>query len=206
MRAKGIVPAAGIGSRMNMAYNESKEMLLDSFGKPIIQWSFDLCKKYNIEPLVVTRIEKSDLIEYCIKQGVDTQIIKPFGDWPDTIIQSDINWTENNLLILPDTRFNPQHVVHELISDLENGCQYSIGVHNVVDISKWCVISDYSLIEKPNQIDPGVAMGLIAFKGEAGRGLFKTISKRDRAFKLSDCGFHYLNEFTDITRTGKIEV
>ncbi len=202
---RAIIPCAGFGTRMNMKPNESKEMLLDSDGQHLIDHILMLCNIYNLKPLIITRAEKIDLIEYCDKRGIETLIISPFGEWPDTILASESKWHTNNILILPDTRFEPTSIIAQLEQDLLNGARASIALHTITDATKWCVIQNYDIIEKPDLSLSSMAMGLIAFNKHEGYRLFKTISKRNNPYHLMDASFQYLTSFKDITRTGKIE-
>lgn len=205
MITKCILPCAGYGTRMFMNPNESKEMLDDTTGNPVIKYSLDLCKYYGFEPLVITRKEKTDLIKYCTDNQVQTLIIEPKGEWPNTILASEHLWEENNIMILPDTRFNPTHILYQMDQSLKLGNKAVIALHEVSDSEKWCIVDDYQLIEKPNWSEDATAMGLIGFKKSEGKYLFETISKRNRPCNLVDAGFVFLDDFKDISRTGKIE-
>ena len=60
-----IIPAAGFGTRVSCAVDESKEMLPDPVnGRPLIAYSLDICFDLGINPIVITRPEKRDLISY----------------------------------------------------------------------------------------------------------------------------------------------
>jgi dTDP-glucose pyrophosphorylase len=201
---KCIIPAAGYGTRMQMSPDQSKEMLIDNTGKPVIQYVLDLCGIYNMTPLIITRSEKIDLIEY-VKDKAEVQIIHPFGEWPNTILCSQGRWAENNIMILPDTRFSPTTVIADMKYQLRMGCQSVIAIHEIDEPSKWCVVEDYHLVEKSQTTTSKNAMGLIGFKRSEGNNLFKTLNKRGEYFRLLNTGFVKLETFKDITRTGKIE-
>lgn len=207
MKTKCILPCAGFGLRMGMLPNQSKEMLQDGTGNPVIQYSLDLCYKYDLEPVIITRKEKTDLLAYCHCRvyPIETLIIEPNGEWPNTILASKDLWNENNIMILPDTRFNPTSVIKDMESSLKLGNRAVIALHEVSDSSKWCIVDDYQLIEKPNWDEKSMAMGLIGFKKDEGELLFSIINKRNMPYSLMDAGFVYLNDFKDITRGGKIE-
>lgn len=199
-KVRAIIPAAGLGSRMGMRPDESKEMLYDSMiGGPIIDYALNLCEQYDLDVQVITRREKKDLIEYLTIKGIDAKIIEPQGEWTNTVAQT--NLAENNILILPDTRFNPTSIIEEIKRDLELGAEVSIGLHKVEDSSKWCIVQDYTLFEKQPNLKSKWAMGIMGFKyDEAFIDL--------EAFKdhiLDRASFHYLTDFKDITRTGVIE-
>lgn len=201
-----IIPAAGFGTRMNMDPGKSKELLIDPVtNKPVIQWAIDLCKEYDLHPLVITRKEKMDLLNYCDENCIANAIIEPEGEWPNTIYMMKQAFYEDNILILPDTRFNPTSILKDIKTDLELGAKFSIALHKVEDSSKWCIVKDYQIVEKPELNQPAWAMGLIGFKAQPGIGLFSTLSSRNVYKILQNTSFQYLKDFKDITRTGKIE-
>lgn len=202
-----IIPAAGFGTRMNMKTDQSKEMLLDNTGNSIIRYCLDLCWNYKLNPLIVTRKEKTDLIEYCNDLHVETLIIETKGEWPETVLASQEYWEESNILILPDTRFNSTEVIQYMKNDLELHQNYSIAIHkiNPEESSKWCVTNGVELIEKPNHIKFNWAMGLIAWNKLNGEELFNSLSIKGNIHVLENTGFHYLDSFKDITRNGIIE-
>lgn len=189
---------------MNMKSNESKEMLMDSNGVRLIDYHIDLIKSFNMEPVVISRPEKRDLISH-ISGRTKTILIDPRGEWPETILASENFWGSRNIMVLPDTRFSPTTILTDIEKSLSLGCSGVIGVHEVTDPDKWCVIDDYHLIEKPVSSKAKYAMGVIGFSKVYGQRLFTAISKRNTKFELHDAGFLFLDEFKDLTRTGKIE-
>lgn len=198
---KAIIPAAGFGTRMGMKPNESKELLLDSeTNQPIIQYSLDLCSKYGLEPVVVTRAEKRDLIDYCDRQHVFTQIVVPDGEWMNTVLMSSKFWDRDNILILPDTRFNPTDIILDMKNDIALGARSSIALHKVNDAENWCIVRSYTLIEKPKHY-PGeqYAFGLIAFTKAEGNAIFTELKDSKVAMPYNS-SFRYLDNFKDITR------
>lgn len=205
-KIKAIIPCAGFGKRMNMLPDESKELIINpNNNRPLIDYAFSLCNLYDLEPLVITREEKKDLIEYCANLNIETQIIEPVGEWPDTILESMHNWNKDNILILPDTVLSPVSVIEDIKTGLKLGNNAVIALHDVKDVSKWGSVKDYNIIEKSSNTNEGKAWGLIGFKDYYGYELFSAMSTRNKNFKLDNTGFVYLNEFKDITRTGKIE-
>ncbi len=200
---KAIIPSAGYGTRMSMKPNESKEMLIDSTGKPVIQYSLDLCSKYGLEPIIITRKEKTDLINY-VQGNATLHIIEPFGEWPDTVLSSSKLWGKRNILILPDTRFSPDSVLQDISDQLALGCKSVTAYHNVTDPTKWCVIDNYKLTEKPLASNSSAALGLIGFEAIEGHHIFNGLKRRSEPVDLIDAGFVRLDSFIDITRTGKI--
>lgn len=200
-RPKAIIPCAGYGTRLNMGPNESKEMLWDTRNAMyLIDYSLILCEKYDLDPLVITRSEKKDLIDYCTKDNVEVLIIEPEGEWPSTILASKELWAEDNVLILPDTRFTPESILYGIKDALSMNNKAVIALHRVSDVSKWGSIENYHITEKSKDTYMGHAWGLIGFKQDYGEELFTAMMTRDKPFKLKDTGFLFLRSFDDITR------
>jgi len=205
---KVIIPACGYGIRMGMQPNESKEMLIEemphpamkNYNQPIIQYSLDICEQYNLDPIVITRPHKEDLIEYLHKHRIEVMIHQPKDgeEWALTVLASQRHWEENNLLLLPDTRFHSTGIVLDIEEGLKLGNNAVFALHNVDDPHNWGIIKDYNLIEKPKTLSVGRywAWGLIAFKDYYGEELFSS-----KQLTLKDVGFCYLDHFRDITRT-----
>lgn len=206
---RAIIPCAGFGTRMNMKPEESKELLIDPVtNKPVIQWTLDLCKECDLAPFIITRKEKVDLIKFCVDNNIEHLIINPEGEWANTICMAKEYYAEDNILLLPDTRFAPaEETISRIKIDLALGATYSIGLHFVTDSSKWCVINrPYGLVEKPISTGfPEWAMGVIGFKGNCGRYLFNVLKTKGRIKELYNTSFQYMDWFKDITRTGKLE-
>ncbi len=204
-RILAIIPCAGLGSRMGMPLNQSKELLLDTRNnKPLIEWHLNLCKSNKLDPLIITRPEKIDLIEYCIKNKINHIISQPGKEWMDTVELSRPYWYENNILLLPDTRFQPKCIIKSIKQSLQFGCSTVFALHKVQDISKWGYVTDYGYCEKLPFNNSGHAWGILGFKKNT--DIFKNMSHRG-IFNphKNKTNFLFLNEFYDITRTGKIE-
>ncbi len=204
---RAIIPCVGFGKRMGMLPNQSKEMLIDpKTGQPLIQYHLDLCKKYQLQPLVITRKEKADLNQYLQKNNIPFMIIEPHGEWMHSVLASQGMWDEYNILLLPDTRFEPDNILQEIKNSLELGTRLVFGVHKVYDPNKWGIINNYFITEKPRQSLTGeqYAWGVIGFHIEHGQQLFESM-KESKPYKLYNAGFHYFDSFKDITRTGKLE-
>ena len=198
MNLRTLIPCAGLGTRAKMKYNESKELLLFE-GIPLIEHALS----QSINPLVITRIEKEDLIEYCSNHGVDTLILdEPTKEWPETILKSESQWEEDNVILLPDTIFTPFKVVEGLGEDLRE-TNYAFAVHKVKDPTKWGIISDDFLIEKPTHLE-GLqqefwAWGLMGFKKDHGKLLLQCCLEK-KPLKMYDYSMLFLNTFKDVTR------
>lgn len=174
-------------------------MLLDFQNKPIIEYSLNLCKTYNLEPFIITRPEKQDLINYLNTHQIKYMLYNPDGkEWNETVLACKDQWDENNLLILPDTRFKSPEVIKDMQRSLEMGNEAVIALHEVPDPSKWGIITpEYELLEKPAHLTGNQkAWGLISFKNTYGQELFSNV----KYIKLKNTGFVFLEEFKDITR------
>lgn len=201
-KIKAIIPCCGYGKRMGMRPNESKEMLLDSFFNYIIDHSFKLCEEFDLESLVITRKDKKDLIKYLKRLKIKYMLYEPKAndEWNHSVMASKKKWTENNILILPDTRFSSITVIEDIKKGLELNNNAVIALHEVNDPKKWGIIKDYKILEKPKGLKgPQMAWGLIGFKKHYGEKLFTNINGQ----KLKNISFTYLENFVDITRNRK---
>lgn len=199
-----IIPAAGLGKRVGMQPHESKELLPDSSGKPLINYAIGLSEDLGINPTIITRKEKTTLIDYVQSKLCNVLIIEPEGEWPNTILKSKELWSARNILLLPDTRFSPERIVKHMFDSL-NYNELSFGVHQVEDISKWgCVEKidrkSVDVCEKPNKTGPGLAWGIIGWQKDAGEDLFSLYTEKNtwKIFNNSVC--FNLNKFEDVTR------
>lgn len=205
---KYIVPCAGFGTRMSMKPNESKEMLVDpSTGLRLIDGVLRDAAVTGASVHVITRAEKTDLIEYITpKENVTVQIIEPEGEWADTVLQSQSFWDEKNILILPDTVWEPRlDTLFKIEASLKLGCDTVFAVHKVENVSKWGRVDWYSVTEKPAILGPGYAWGLIGFTNSGNNcDLFETMTEKNCPYRLQDSSFLFLDSFKDLTRTGII--
>jgi len=208
---RAIIPCAGYGTRVGMSPEQSKELLKDPVnGAPLIEYSLEICKNLGLDPLIVTRKEKIQFNLYCLSKNVDLLIIEPEGEWTKTVLKSFEHWDHENILILPDTRFpKADSIIGNMKKDLKNGSLVSVALHKVKDPTKWCIVEDYNLIEKPHigdviQSMDYYAFGLIAFRKYAGYQLFQDLDKYKR-YTLMKASFQYLDSFKDITRAGQVE-
>lgn len=199
---KCIIPAAGYGTRMSMARGKSKEMLPDLGYKrqPIIQYALDLCKAFHMEPLVITREDKKDLRQYLFDQGVKFIDIDVKGEWNESVLASESFWDKDNLLLLPDTRFDSFKCIEDIQNGLKLGNNAVMALHEVTDPEKWGCVVQYRLFEKCQFMgDKFWAWGLIGFKNTYGQELFSNVDY----LELRNVGFTFLKNFEDITRNEK---
>jgi dTDP-glucose pyrophosphorylase len=215
MNKRAIIPAAGFGTRMNMPVNQSKELLSDpgDEGRPMIEKHIRQARAHNYEPLVITRPEKQDLIDYLVKYAVPLMLHTPESgsEWPDTILASKPYWGERNVLILPDTVYKPFDIVWDLdlMLDLHD---LAFAVHTPPDPQNWGVLDDnkvlceYRLCEKPTNFPPAPglkAWGLIAWSdNDVAQKVFEGFKNRHLWFDCpADADIIHLEEFKDITRS-----
>lgn len=208
MKTLAIIPCCGFGTRMNMTVNRSKELMGDPHTfEPLIKWHIDLCKQYDIEPLILVRPEKTDLIEYCNDEKINHVVMHPGQEWTETVYLSSPYWRDNNILLLPDSRFFPTNVLKYVKDALDIGTEASFGVFNVDDPSKWCCLTPTGIYEKRSDIpEPFMAIGIFGFTKEFGLTLFEGLSRINfSSIDKANVYYRMLDKFLDLTRTGKIE-
>lgn len=203
---KAIIPCAGFGTRMGMETTQSKELLLDpSTNDPLLKYHLNICKNYDLKPVIVTRKEKTDLIHYCAVEGLECLVIDAKREWPYTVFMSYPKWGDNNIMLLPDSKFEPHNIINNIKEDLYLGSDISLAVHPVSNPDKWCVVNNYKLVEKSKELTGfHYAFGIIGFKRSTGLSLFNGLDLKKEA-ELRNTSFQYLMEFKDITRTGVVE-
>lgn len=214
---KAIIPCAGYGTRMGMEPHQSKELLEDPNDRDmhLIDYSLNLCYKYNIDPIVITRSEKRDLIDYILNYQKQVELIvlnKPGKEWAETVLKSQGLWGDKNILLLPDTRFEPEISIKRIVDGL-NEYQLVAGVHEIpaMDCDKWGIISRTVLWEKPFVANPKIkaymkAWGILGFSKTVGADLFANQNK-GQAYNLPvEPTFIHLDKFVDVSRSGKLEV
>lgn len=204
---KIIIPAAGFGTRVGSPL--SKELILHE-NEPMIDHAIRIAKSLHARALIITRKEKTNLIEH-LKQfdHVDVQIIEPSKEWPHTILQSEPHWAENNLLILPDTRWSPEYVYLKMLESL-NHHKLSVGYFSPEALNTWGCFKlhsyYYTLCEKPqDQLELDYkAWGLLAFHKDIGNELFNLILESTFDHQIKPTHFTYeafeLLNFVDLTR------
>lgn len=208
----GIIPCAGYGTRMNMPINKSKEMLEDLVtGKYLIDYSLDLCYKYNIDPVVISRLEKEDLNAYLRSKEIAHIVLKtPGKEWAETVLKSQGLWGDKNILLLPDVRFKEESIIPEMIKGLDIYTPLAIATHkiDVNDSEKWGTV-DYNCIheKQPSALDK--AWGILGWRNFIGEKLFKSLTPQgtymwNYNFEGNPL-FYNLDKFVDITRSGKLE-
>lgn len=207
MRCRAIIPAAGLGTRMNMSHNQSKELLIDPVtGQPLIQWHLSYCQENSLEPLVITRKEKTDLIEYCELHSVEYMVIEPEGEWPNTIAKSSSYWLDYNIVLLPDAKFvAPKFIEHSKLLMNTQDKSFVFGVQEVLDPKNWCIIKDGLVFEKRHGAGQELAIVLFAFSGiRPAITFFSELNIYKCSDKAVNNSLLFVEEFHDLTRTGVV--
>lgn len=205
MSIKAIIPCAGYGTRMGMEPHESKEMLLHN-GFPIIDYALDICKEVGIEPVIITRPDKIDLMKHLdLHHGrIMRSVYTPTGEMPQTMIDNRNYWGTYNILLFPDVRFDkPVMTLLSLINAMKTCENLAFGIHKIRDPQNWGVISNKMLCEKPTSLIDGAlydAWGLIGFHKYAGVELFTSMLNKGQWSKLPNYETIQLTNFKDITR------
>lgn len=206
MNTRIIIPAAGFGKRVGSP--PAKELFPHpQTGKPLIEEALLKAKTVGA-PLVITRSDKTALIDYLVEQNVEHQLIDATREWSNTVLASEPYWLENNLLLLPDTDFTPLSILPNLIEGLKNH-PVTLGVFPVQDASSWGMIKGdekkLMIADKPRMGFSHIqAWGLIGFKKDVGVKLFSALAESnvDGSWKKTDLDFktYKLANFVDLTR------
>lgn len=204
-----IVPAAGFGRRVGSP--ESKEMLIWQ-GEVLIDQVFKVAKSLKAKLIVATRREKLSLIQYLksqayFKQYGELVFVEATREWPETVLSTEAYYSEKNLLILPDTRWQPFEIYKDMLRALDE-VDLSIATHSVEDMQYWGGLqkSDEQLnVDEKSLSGPGWAWGLLAFRKAIGRPLFQaqlqsTLAQRRVVLHGVSSKEFLVHEFQDVTR------
>lgn len=169
--------------------------------EPLIHWTLNQCKRNDLEPLVLVRKEKKDLIDYLDKNNVKYIVMKPGQEWAQTVYNSKAHWNDKNILLLPDVRFKSLKALEDIKNLLDFGSEVIFAVHKVNNLSKWGFVNINQYSEKPNSNESGTAWGIIGFTKYAGETIFRNMQRKGEYFWHKDeTNFVFLEEFKDITR------
>jgi hypothetical protein len=206
-----IIPAAGYGRRVGSP--PAKEILFRAgTNEPMIDGPINWGQERGLRVLVVTRRNKQVLIDHLTQnhKSVNLSLIEDSNDWQSTILQIKSEWTQKNIIVLPDTEFSPLEVLDQMPALLD---QFDVVTarHSVEDASQWGHVwslneSSFVVAEKPifsiNQTP--TAWGLIGFRDEIGEDLLKSqwLSQENKEIReiQGRLGFVELAGFRDLTR------
>jgi len=206
-----IIPAAGFGTRVGSPH--AKELFIDPITKkPLIHRALNLAAERNWPVHVITRPEKTELIDYLNKfPSVYTQIVSKTKEWPDSILKSAPFWQKKNILILPDTLWDPQNAIDEIFRSL-NTNPIAIGAFEIDKNQShvWGVIKNQTFPlefcekDQSTQLFDILAWGIIGFTSDIGIEYFTKLQEStfDHQWKFMESKFEMirLNTFADLTR------
>ena len=212
-----IIPAAGFGRRAGSPL--SKELILGADQEPLINRSLQQAAELKWPVHMITREEKIDLIEhveqFCQQNEIECHIqaIPASKEWPETVLQSEPFWRQKNILILPDTSFEPVNILKDMVQKLNSADLVVAGFKPKDSFSTWGFFRKISeeqlqLCEKPNDRfdcnQETKAWGLLGFRKEFGKALFaaQLESTFDHSWKAIKAKmlFSELTNFQDETR------
>jgi dTDP-glucose pyrophosphorylase len=208
-----IVPCAGFGTRVGSP--PAKELLLHpETQRPLIETCIDVAEFYGWNLVFITRPEKKILMDYVLARLKESPVhcqwvlVNKTEEWPDSILKSSDQWSEKNILILPDTDWAPQGIESSLVEHLDI-FDVSYGLFNPSSTRTWGTVAisenRLRLCEKPQQDDPEfAAWGLIAFKKPFGKPLFSAILQSTMDHRVKELPLKAnsinLDSFRDLTR------
>ena len=210
-----LIPSAGFGKRLGSPL--AKEMLVDpKTRRPLIDWSIELALQNGLKPIVITREEKWTLIRHIQDQwahkGAEIFLIEASKEWPDSILKCHKVWGEINLLLLPDTRFEPTAIIRHLVSDCRQNAASFAYFETVDSLSNWGVLDWQNpgvlkICEKPSVVkiqEKICPWGVIAFQKSFGKILFENLLESNGSHEWFKFEFSYtlhpLDFFKDLTR------
>lgn len=207
-----IIPAAGFGKRVGSP--EAKELLPDSSGRPLIDWVLSEIQARSWRAVVVTRPSKRSLIAHLKSWPcVDLMTVEQTREWPESVLVSAPYWSERNIVILPDTRFQPLTVLDQIAEDLKT-CNLSLGIFSPEHFATWGVVQVRKIgcqfCEKPKEESTLLrkqgahAWGTIGFVLSIGKqlfdGLLQSTSDHNWVELPVEARLHKLHQFIDLTR------
>lgn len=208
-KGHAIIPAAGLGTRMGSP-PQGKEMLIDPITKErVIDWSIKLALENKLLPIIAVSSKKLELRHYIRTKYPMAYVVQVnhVNEWPDTVLAVSEYWhAACNVLILPDTRFNPT----ALSSLLTQSTEISYAVHTIDVPAKYGIVRALNncivTAEKPGSGAAGtLAWGLIKWTTwDSGQKIFDTYRTKGKWIKLltDSVSLVRLEWFRDITRNG----
>lgn len=184
-----LIPAAGFGKRVGSP--PAKELFIDQeSGEPLIQYSLRCAALCAAAPLVIVRKDKLELIDYLREKGIEMQLIERSEEWPDTLLQSEALWAEHNVVILPDSKFEPREVAKEMFEYMARGSRLVFAKFSPPEFNTWGCIgrqgTRWCSCEKPAQveeIDDLIAWGLFGFARGEGMELLSSMLRTTRTHR-----------------------
>lgn len=210
--SKLLIPAAGFGKRLGSP--KAKELLeLKTESLPLIEWSLSLAKTFGMPAVVISREDKVELNAYLHSKMKDYPIeiclISDSKEWPDTLLQSESKWAATNIVILPDTRFQPVEIINDLHRILQIE-PYAFATFQPDDFSAWGVIRTSKegsyISEKPKVWDTNDKVwGLFGFQKSYGQKILNAMLSSQGEFVTFSKGRSQLlplKTFNDLGRSG----
>jgi hypothetical protein len=196
-----LIPAAGYGRRMGSP--PAKELLShpDFPDKNFMQIAIQRCLEVNLKPLVISRVDKTELNEYLFQHRIPFTLIENSEDWPETLLKSFNHWTLHSIVLLPDTTFKPEGILKNLADDLFSQ-SLSLSLFKIQDSSLWGGVGfDQNKIEiSEKKIGYQYAWGHLAFHRNVGKELLERLHQK-KNFQFNDqFSVHHLEHFEDLTR------
>lgn len=199
-----LIPAAGYGRRVGAP--PAKELLLNpKTGLTFIDSALARAGEIG-EPVVISRHDKTVLNEY-LKDKSELCLIESSREWPETLLMSKSFWREYNLVLLPDTYFEPRVILADLVEALKIH-DVAYGVFSVNDPRTWGAIeitnSRMKIHEKPHEIFSANAWGVFSFRSQCGddvlRAHYESTMDHQPKFLSLSCQLLPLAKFEDLTR------
>lgn len=204
-----LLPAAGFGRRAGSP--ESKEMLPDETGRPLIDWAIDQAFARGWPVHVILRPQKVSLIRHLKKRqeegALSLQEIRGSLECSHSLLLSRHHWRENNIVILPDTRWQPTNALDSLAAKLQEFAA-AYGTFPITAPEEWGTVSlgnqAVRIAEKCGGPGSLTAWGLLGFRRAAGVPLLaahlESHLRRSVQEAAIACTQVPLQSFVDLTR------
>lgn len=208
-----VLPAAGYGTRMGSP--PAKEMLINpKTGKKFIQFSLEQAKIIGADVVLILRKEKQELkiwvTEFCEQNDIFLRVleIQPTAEWPETVLASESYWGDYNILLLPDTDWQPLNLLKTLVDTLLTEKLDIIYAVFKTEKLNWGFVKAAAVLqlcEKPTaNLVSFSAWGIIGFTKAVGNALFKahldsTFDHQIKSLKFKTKTID-MSEFNDRTR------
>lgn len=133
-------------------------------GKPLVQYSLDMCKSLGLEPIVISRVNKDDLNEYLDSLRVRYEFSPRNASLTESISGIQRFHDDKNIIIDPTVRFTSEDKLLEIASLIEFTNRTPVGIGKVTDPTNWVVIQNDKISPHPKTDKPMWAVGIIGFK------------------------------------------